>query len=43
VTKVVGQTVYLQESMEKVYYPVEKVACYLSDDGGALLTFEALC
>ncbi|TKY61743.1 Cellulose synthase protein D5 [Spatholobus suberectus] len=23
-------------------YPVEKVACYLSDDGGALLTFEAL-
>lgn len=23
-------------------YPVEKVACYLSDDGGALLTFEAI-
>ncbi|EFJ34908.1 cellulose synthase-like D1-2, glycosyltransferase family 2 protein [Selaginella moellendorffii] len=23
-------------------YPVEKTACYLSDDGGALLTFEAL-
>ncbi|WVZ90701.1 hypothetical protein U9M48_036981 [Paspalum notatum var. saurae] len=23
-------------------YPVEKLACYLSDDGGALLTFEAL-
>ncbi|KAJ7539233.1 hypothetical protein O6H91_11G082100 [Diphasiastrum complanatum] len=23
-------------------YPVEKVACYLSDDGGAILTFEAL-
>lgn len=23
-------------------YPVEKLACYLSDDGGSLLTFEAL-
>uniref|UniRef100_A0A0D9Y081 Uncharacterized protein n=1 Tax=Leersia perrieri TaxID=77586 RepID=A0A0D9Y081_9ORYZ len=23
-------------------YPVEKLACYLSDDGGALLTFEAM-
>eukprot|EP00250_Pteridium_aquilinum_P018345 c24043_g1_i2 orf=2723-4573(+) len=23
-------------------YPVEKIACYLSDDGGALLTFEAM-
>ncbi|XP_027088165.1 cellulose synthase-like protein D4 [Coffea arabica] len=23
-------------------YPVEKVACYVSDDGGALLTFEAM-
>jgi hypothetical protein len=23
-------------------YPLEKLACYLSDDGGALLTFEAL-
>eukprot|EP00245_Coleochaete_scutata_P018740 TRINITY_DN98_c0_g1_i1.p1 TRINITY_DN98_c0_g1~~TRINITY_DN98_c0_g1_i1.p1 ORF type:complete len:1312 (-),score=276.45 TRINITY_DN98_c0_g1_i1:728-4663(-) len=23
-------------------YPVDKVACYVSDDGGALLTFEAL-
>ncbi|XP_062204687.1 cellulose synthase-like protein D4 [Phragmites australis] len=23
-------------------YPVDKLACYLSDDGGALLTFEAL-
>ena len=23
-------------------YPVEKLACYLSDDGGALLSFEAL-
>ncbi|CAM6125730.1 unnamed protein product [Calypogeia fissa] len=23
-------------------YPVEKLSCYLSDDGGALLTFEAL-
>jgi hypothetical protein len=23
-------------------YPVEKLACYVSDDGGALLTFEAL-
>lgn len=23
-------------------YPVEKLACYISDDGGALLTFEAI-
>nr|AIS92558.1 putative cellulose synthase-like D1 [Coleochaete orbicularis] len=23
-------------------YPVEKIGCYISDDGGALLTFEAL-
>jgi cellulose synthase/poly-beta-1,6-N-acetylglucosamine synthase-like glycosyltransferase len=23
-------------------YPVEKLACYVSDDGGALLTFEAM-
>ncbi|XP_021288828.1 cellulose synthase-like protein D4 isoform X1 [Herrania umbratica] len=23
-------------------YPVEKVSCYISDDGGALLTFEAM-
>lgn len=23
-------------------YPVEKLACYLSDDGGAILTFEAM-
>ena len=23
-------------------YPVEKIACYVSDDGGALLTFEAM-
>ncbi|KAI4346174.1 hypothetical protein L6164_013247 [Bauhinia variegata] len=25
-----------------VDYPVEKVACYISDDGGAILTFEAM-
>ncbi|XP_057721719.1 cellulose synthase-like protein D5 [Arachis stenosperma] len=29
-------------SILAVDYPVEKIACYLSDDGGALLTFEAL-
>ncbi|XP_028781952.1 cellulose synthase-like protein D5 [Neltuma alba] len=29
-------------SILAVDYPVEKVACYLSDDGGSLLTFEAL-
>lgn len=29
-------------SILAVQYPVEKVACYLSDDGGALLSFEAL-
>ncbi|KAI3968788.1 hypothetical protein MKX01_028938 [Papaver californicum] len=29
-------------SILAVEYPVEKIACYLSDDGGALLTFEAL-
>uniref|UniRef100_I1NBA2 Cellulose synthase-like protein D5 n=1 Tax=Glycine max TaxID=3847 RepID=I1NBA2_SOYBN len=29
-------------SILAIDYPVEKVACYLSDDGGALLTFEAL-
>eukprot|EP00250_Pteridium_aquilinum_P015370 c22547_g1_i1 orf=325-3750(-) len=29
-------------SILAVDYPVEKVACYISDDGGALLTFEAL-
>ncbi|KAG6409974.1 hypothetical protein SASPL_128018 [Salvia splendens] len=29
-------------SILAVDYPVEKVACYLSDDGGSLVTFEAL-
>ncbi|XP_015892030.2 cellulose synthase-like protein D5 [Ziziphus jujuba] len=29
-------------SILAVDYPVEKVACYLSDDGGSLLTFETL-
>ncbi|KAF9604302.1 hypothetical protein IFM89_005628 [Coptis chinensis] len=29
-------------SILAVEYPVEKLACYLSDDGGSLLTFEAL-
>lgn len=29
-------------SILAVDYPVEKIACYLSDDGGSLLTFEAL-
>ncbi|XP_010555163.1 PREDICTED: cellulose synthase-like protein D4 [Tarenaya hassleriana] len=29
-------------SILAVDYPVEKVACYVSDDGGALLTFEAM-
>ncbi|KAH7287526.1 hypothetical protein KP509_32G060200 [Ceratopteris richardii] len=29
-------------SILAVDYPVEKVACYISDDGGSLLTFEAL-
>ncbi|KAH0459057.1 hypothetical protein IEQ34_011871 [Dendrobium chrysotoxum] len=29
-------------SILAVNYPVEKLACYLSDDGGSLLTFEAL-
>ncbi|XP_021752487.1 cellulose synthase-like protein D4 isoform X1 [Chenopodium quinoa] len=29
-------------SILSVDYPVEKVACYVSDDGGALLTFEAM-
>ncbi|KAJ7533513.1 hypothetical protein O6H91_13G052900 [Diphasiastrum complanatum] len=29
-------------SILAVQYPVEKLSCYLSDDGGALLTFEAL-
>lgn len=29
-------------SILAVDYPVEKLACYVSDDGGALLTFEAL-
>ncbi|KAJ4974794.1 hypothetical protein NE237_007968 [Protea cynaroides] len=29
-------------SILSVDYPVEKLACYLSDDGGSLLTFEAL-
>ncbi|CAN8255386.1 unnamed protein product [Cochlearia groenlandica] len=29
-------------SILAVDYPVEKLACYLSNDGGALLTFEAL-
>ncbi|MCO5593819.1 hypothetical protein L7F22_047837 [Adiantum nelumboides] len=29
-------------SILAVQYPVEKLACYLSDDGGALLSFEAL-
>ncbi|CAN4091369.1 unnamed protein product [Withania somnifera] len=29
-------------SILSVDYPVEKVACYLSDDGGSLVTFEAL-
>lgn len=29
-------------SILAVDYPVEKIACYISDDGGALLTFEAM-
>lgn len=29
-------------SILAVDYPMEKVACYLSDDGGSLVTFEAL-
>ena len=29
-------------SILAVDYPVEKVACYVSDDGAAMLTFEAL-
>ncbi|KAL2540344.1 Cellulose synthase-like protein D4 [Abeliophyllum distichum] len=29
-------------SILSVDYPVEKLACYISDDGGALLTFEAM-
>ncbi|KAJ0778203.1 putative 1,4-beta-D-xylan synthase [Helianthus annuus] len=29
-------------SILAVEYPVEKLACYISDDGGALLNFEAL-
>ncbi|XP_061336390.1 cellulose synthase-like protein D4 [Gastrolobium bilobum] len=29
-------------SILSVDYPVEKLACYVSDDGGALLTFEAM-
>ncbi|KAJ9153269.1 hypothetical protein P3X46_026725 [Hevea brasiliensis] len=29
-------------SILAVDYPVEKVTCYISDDGGALLTFEAM-
>ncbi|KAJ9554838.1 hypothetical protein OSB04_009452, partial [Centaurea solstitialis] len=29
-------------SILAVEYPVEKVSCYISDDGGALLTFEAM-
>ncbi|CDY61894.1 BnaAnng17960D [Brassica napus] len=29
-------------SILAVDYPVEKVSCYLSDDGGALLSFEAM-
>ncbi|GLT29256.1 hypothetical protein SLA2020_041330 [Shorea laevis] len=29
-------------SILAVDYPVEKISCYISDDGGALLTFEAM-
>ncbi|XP_051119887.1 cellulose synthase-like protein D4 [Andrographis paniculata] len=29
-------------SILAIDYPVEKLACYISDDGGALLTFEAM-
>lgn len=29
-------------SILAVDYPVEKIACYVSDDGAAMLTFEAL-
>lgn len=29
-------------SILAVDYPVEKVSCYVSDDGGAMLTFESL-
>ena len=29
-------------SILAIDYPVDKVACYLSDDGGSLVTFEAL-
>lgn len=30
-------------SILSVDYPVDKVSCYVSDDGSAMLTFEALC
>ncbi|CAH2061017.1 unnamed protein product [Thlaspi arvense] len=30
-------------SILAVDYPVDKVACYVSDDGSAILTFESLC
>ncbi|KAG6554203.1 hypothetical protein Mapa_004119 [Marchantia paleacea] len=36
---VTGNTIF---SILAAEYPVEKLACYLSDDGGALLSFEAL-
>lgn len=29
-------------SILAVDYPIEKVSCYISDDGGAILTFEAM-
>lgn len=29
-------------SILAVDYPVEKVSCYVSDDGGSMLTFESL-
>jgi cellulose synthase A len=30
-------------SILAVDYPIDKIACYVSDDGAAMLTFEALC
>ncbi|KAF3642120.1 hypothetical protein FXO38_21272 [Capsicum annuum] len=32
----------MSKSERRLSYPVEKLSCYVSDDGGALLTFEAM-
>ncbi|KAL9268219.1 26S proteasome regulatory subunit 7-like protein [Drosera capensis] len=41
-SKFLSQFQSIWETILAADYPVEKLSCYVSDDGGALLTFEAM-